>query len=177
MLRKEMKQGISFPKANQIVLEKLLGHSFVLPNDILGFEYVKCIIKNNYNIKPFCFKRSIGFHSNETKDNVASATYIRSLIHLKNEEYKKYTPMVFDKEIERIEDHYGEFIEKLKNLSVDELKQIALVSEGMENLFKKNVDAPSYEEFVQRTNSKRYTSSRIKRVMLYILLGIKKTNF
>ncbi len=48
-----------------------------------------------------------------------------------------------------------------------------MISEGMENLFKKHIDAPTYEEFVNRTNSKRYTSSRIKRAMLYILLNIK----
>ena len=42
-IKKAMKTGISFPKANQIVLEELIGKSFTLPNDILGLEYVKAI--------------------------------------------------------------------------------------------------------------------------------------
>ncbi len=167
-IRKEMKTGISFPKANQIVLEELIGKSFTMPNDILGLEYVKAIVNNNYPIKAFCIKRTNDFHSMIPSNNIASATYIRKLIYDNNLEYKKFTPMIF-----RIENYYSKFQNIIKNKSSEELKKIKMISEGMENLFKKHIDAPTYEEFVNRTNSKRYTSSRIKRAMLYILLNIK----
>lgn len=174
LIKKEMKNGISFPKANQIVLEKLINKSFTMPNDILGLEYVKTIINNNLSIKPFCIKRTIDFNSDKTLENVASATHIRKLIFSGNEEYKKYSPMIFNHIPDRIENYYPKFQQIVKSLSVEELASIKLMSEGMENLFKKNIDAPSYEEFVNLTNSKRYTSSRIKRVMLYVLLKIYK---
>lgn len=174
LIKKEMKQGVSFPKANQLVLEKLIGKSFVMPNDILGLEYIKTIVNENLPIKPFCIKRTIDFHSNETKDNIASATYIRNLVYKKDNSYKKFTPMIFDTEPDRIENYYVDFQNIVKNSTVDELREIKMVTEGMENLFKKNIDAPTYDEFIQRTNSKRYTSSRIKRIMLYVLLQIKK---
>lgn len=174
LIKKEMKNGISFPKANQLVLETLINKSFVLPNDILGLEYVKTIINNDLKIKPYCFKRSMGFHSLVPSNNIASATYIRKLIFEKNNEYKKYTPMIFDSIPDRIENYYNEFQQKVINSTIEELRQVKMMSEGMENLFKKNIDASSYDEFVNRTNSKRYTSSRIKRVMLYVLLDIKK---
>lgn len=172
-IRKEMKTGISFPKANQIVLEELIGKSFTMPNDILGLEYVKAIVNNNYPIKAFCIKRTNDFHSMIPSNNIASATYIRKLIYDNNLEYKKFTPMIFKKIPDRIENYYSKFQNIIKNKSSEELKKIKMISEGMENLFKKHIDAPTYEEFVNRTNSKRYTSSRIKRAMLYILLNIK----
>ncbi|MBD5422920.1 MAG: nucleotidyltransferase [Mycoplasma sp.] len=174
LIKQEMKTGISFPKANQIVLENLIQKSFTLPNDILGLEYVKTIIDNNLNIKAFCLKRTIGFHSSEINDNITSATNIRKLIFNNDPLYKKFTPMTFDKMPDRIENYYDKFQEIVKSSSVEELRKIKMMSEGMENLFKKNIDARTYDEFVNRTNSKRYTSSRIKRVMLYVLLMIKE---
>ena len=175
-IKKAMKTGISFPKANQIVLEELIGKSFTLPNDILGLEYVKAIVNNNYPIKAFCIKRTNDFHSMIPSNNIASATYIRKLIFDNNLEYKQFTPMIFDKVPDRIENYYSNFQDIVKNTSNEELKKIKLISEGMENLFKKHIDAPSYDEFVNRVNSKRYTSSRIKRTMLYVLLNIKQEN-
>lgn len=175
-IKKAMKTGISFPKANQIVLEELIGKSFTLPNDILGLEYVKAIVNNNYPIKAFCIKRTNDFHSMIPSNNIASATYIRKLIFDNNLEYKQFTPMIFDKVPDRIENYYSNFQDIVKNTPNEELKKIKLISEGMENLFKKHIDASSYDEFVSRVNSKRYTSSRIKRAMLYILLNIKQEN-
>ena len=175
-IKKAMKTGISFPKANQIVLEELIGKSFTLPNDILGLEYVKAIVNNNYPIKAFCIKRTNDFHSMIPSNNIASATYIRKLIFDNNLEYKQFTPMIFDKVPDRIENYYSNFQHIVKNTPNEELKKIKLISEGMENLSKKHIDAPSYDEFVNRVNSKRYTSSRIKRTMLYVLLNIKQEN-
>ncbi len=82
--------------------------------------------------------------------------------------------MIFDKKPERIEEYYKEFQKIVNESTAEEIAECSLISEGMENLFKKHIDAETYEEFVDRTNSRRYTSSRIKRVMLYVLLQIKK---
>ena len=46
----------------------------------------------------------------------------------------------------------------------------------MENLFKKNISCSNYYEFIQACTSKRYIASRIKRVFLCVLLGIKKND-
>lgn len=173
LLRKKMKEGISFPKANQLVLEELINKSFRMPNDILSLEYVKAIVNNNLNIKAFSIKRIVDFHSEQIIDNITSATNIRKMIFEQNLEYQKYTPMKFNKIPDRIENYYENFKKIVIDTPKEELKNFKLISEGMENLFKKNIDAKTYEEFVERTNSKRYTSSRIKRTMLYVLLKIK----
>ena len=175
LLRSELKQGISFPKANQIVLEKIIGKSFILPNDILGLEYVKAIVKNNYPIQAISMLRTVGFHSDHPNGNVASASYIRKLIFEQNSDYQKYTPMIFKTIPDRIENHYWKFQEIVKNSSVSDLAKIHLVSEGMEYLFKKHIYLKTYADFIAACTSKRYPSSRIKRVLLYVLLQIQKS--
>ncbi|NQZ65683.1 MAG: nucleotidyltransferase [Mycoplasmatales bacterium] len=171
LLKKYLKFGYSFPKAAATSLEHLIGNPIKMPNDILGLEYCKAIVNNNYDITPHTLKRTISFHSEVPNMQFASASYIRSKI-FKNEDVSKYTPMKFEILPERIENYYDEFQEIVKSTSAEKLSKIKLISEGMENLFKKHIDAKSYQEFIERTNSRRYTSSRIKRVMLYVLLEI-----
>lgn len=173
VLKEFLKLGYSFPKAAAQALTKLIGFPIELPNDILGLEYCKAIINNNFNIEVHTLARTVGFHSEVPNQDFASATYIREQIKL-GRDVSKYTPMKFETNIERIEDHYPEFQKIVRETPAEELEKISLISEGMENLFKKHIDSPTYEAFVEATNSRRYTSSRIKRVMLYVLLGIKK---
>ena len=172
-LKKYLKLGFSFPKAAAESLSILIGHAITMPNDILGLEYCKTIVNENLPIVPYTVKRTIDFHSDKTNKEFASASYIRKLIY-ENKDVSKYTPMKFKKPIKRIEDRYFEFQEIVRKTSAEELSKNKMISEGMENLFKKNINEPTYNDFVNKVNSKRYTSSRIKRVMLYILLGIKK---
>ena len=89
-----------------------------------------------------------------------------------NEDISKYSPMVFTKIPKKIEDRYSEFQKIIKTTPIEDLAKIKLVSEGMENLFFKNINEPDYNSFVNKVNSKRYTSSRIKRVMLNMMLSI-----
>lgn len=172
-LKKFLKLGYSFPKAAAESLTKLIGKPISLPNDILGLEYCKTIINANLKMIPYTLKRTVEFHSEKPNNKFASASYIRKLIY-QNKDVSKYTPMKFEKHIPRIEDRYLEFQEIIKKTPAEELAKNKMISEGMENLFKKHIDAPNYNEFINRTNSRRYTSSRIKRTMLYVLLGISK---
>jgi len=170
LLKIYLKKGLSFPKANELALTEMCGSKFIMPNDILGLEYVKTIVNNNYNIKAISIKREIGFHSEKVKENLASASFIRKMI-FNNEDISKYSPMIFNKKPNQTQDRYFEFQDKIKNTPLEKLAKIKLVSEGMENLFFKNIDQPDYDSFVNKVNSKRYTSSRIKRVMLNIILS------
>lgn len=174
-LKKKLKLGFSFPKANAETLQDLIGKNITYPNDILGLEYVKAIINNEYKIKPYTLKRTIGYHSSDTKNYFASATKIREMI-ISGDDFSKYTPMKKDdfKKIKRIEDYYPKFQKIIKKMKPKKIAKFKLVSEGMENLFKKHIHIDNYNDFVNASVSKRYTSSRIKRVMLHILLKVKK---
>ena len=172
-LKEFLKLGYSFPKASASALSKLIGNPITMPNDILGLEYCKAIVKNGYNITPYTLSRTIDFHSEVPNSNFASASYIRKMI-FEGRDVSQYTPMKFDEIPDRIENYYPKFQEIVRNTPAEELAKIELISEGMENLFKKHIECPSMESFIEATNSRRYTSSRIKRVMLYVLLEIYK---
>ncbi|UUM19766.1 MULTISPECIES: nucleotidyltransferase [unclassified Mycoplasma] len=174
LVKKHLKQGWAFPRATNLALQELTGADISMPNDILGIEYVKTIVNENLPITPIALKRTIDFHSQETYQHFASATKIRQII-VHNQDISPFTP-VKRKDIlnKRIQDTYAKFQKIVKNTPAQTLAKYKMISEGMENLFKKHVHAPDYDTFIQSCVSKRYTASRIKRAYLFVLKRIKK---
>lgn len=63
----------------------------------------------------------------------------------------------------------------IRNMDILELKNIADVVEGLENKIKKaSYISSSLEELIDNIKSKRYTESRIRRILVSILLNITK---
>ena len=172
ILKEYLNKGFSYAYSTLESLKKISNSKYI-PKDILGFEYTKYIINNNLNIEPFCFKRTIDSAAKNSDGIYATGSYIRQLIY-NGLDYSKYTDMVIREPIKKIEDLYSKFQQIVFSSSQCELSQILLMDEGMENLLKKNIYVDSYERFVNLCVSKRYTKSRIKRVILYTILGIKK---
>ena len=172
ILKEYLNKGFSYAYSTLESLKKISNSNYI-PKDILGFEYTKYIINNNLNIEPFCFKRTIDSAAKNSDGIYATGSYIRQLIY-NGLDYSKYTDMVIREPIKKIEDLYSKFQQIVFSSSQCELSQILLMDEGMENLLKKNIYVDSYERFVNLCVSKRYTKSRIKRVILYTILGIKK---
>ena len=79
-LREYLKQGISFPRARAFALpqyEDLLSK----PNNILGVEYIKAILRGNHNIQPeTCMRVGVSHGSTGLSENYASATAIREVL-------------------------------------------------------------------------------------------------
>ncbi|MBQ4283497.1 MAG: nucleotidyltransferase family protein, partial [Lachnospira sp.] len=68
-----------------------------------------------------------------------------------------------------------EIIYKIRIMSLQEISEIADVSEGLENKIKSAASScNTFDELVEKIKSKRYTLSRIHRILLCILLGITK---
>ena len=63
---------------------------------------------------------------------------------------------------------------KILNDNKNELKSIFFVDEGLENKLYEIKNYNSYDEFINSLVSKRYTKTRIKRMLTYILFNIKK---
>lgn len=169
LIRQKQKQNkISFPKAAAEALKDLTGSSYEMPNDILGLEYVKVIINNNLPIKIFTLKRNVDFHSDVAQGEYASASFLRNKIY-QGEDISQYSPMIFKKTPKNISDYYIKFQKKVLLLGKEKIKPIPVVSEGLEDLLFKHINMPTYECFVDACTSKRYTSSRIKRIMAWVL--------
>lgn len=156
--------GISYPKAYG-----LLAKAF-LPNDILAISYLKAL--KGTTINPISIVRTTPYHSSELGP-IASAKAIREAV-LENRDYHEATPAVIDHPV-FIDDLYPYLRRLLLSMSREDLQKIHLISEGIEKILIDNAaSAATFKEFVDRSTSKRYTASRIKRITLQIMNMIKK---
>ena len=66
-------------------------------------------------------------------------------------------------------------IYNLRNMSLEEIANLPDVSEGLENAIKNAANScNTIDEFINIVSTKRYTATRIKRILLYSLLHITK---
>ena len=145
-------------------------------NDLLGFFYYKRIIDMNYDIKLYTIKREITNFLDLVLHNefIASSNAIRNNISMIDD----YTPSFVSQDKKNIlsEDNLYKYVKyKIISTSEDELKKIFLVDEGLEYKIKKELkNSNDPNEFISLMISKRYTKTRIKRMLCYILLNITK---
>ncbi len=176
--------GLSFPAARSKVLGEFLGETaesvISTPNNILGIEYVKALIQTNSSILPCPVLRDSAPHdSNITTGDIASATYIRSLIQNgRSIEAKQFIPDFASELFSTAKLHSIKALEKailceLIKTPSDTLKSIADISEGLENRIKEAaLTSQTLDELISKVKTKRYTHSRIRRIILSAYLGI-----
>lgn len=164
----------SYAIASAKALQELSNTNLNTPNDILGLCYTKEIIKNNYNIKIDTIKRTNDYNSTQLED-IASATSIRNAIKL-NKDVSHYVPIeTIDKMNNKyFLDNYFPFI-KYKIISCDDLTIYNDIDEKLANRLKNQIlISNSLEEYIKHVKTKNYTFSKIKRILVYILLDFKK---
>ncbi len=164
-LKENLKQGNSFVKSYG-----LLQGEFN-PNDILGVAYLKAL--KGTNITPFTIKRTNGYHDEEISSDIASATSIRKAI-FDNKPYEHATVMNFEYANSNV--YYFDYLKLLLNtLDKDYLKNIFLVSEGIETHLIKCIKATdNYHDFISLAITRRYTKARIQRVCMHIINQVTK---
>ncbi len=183
-LKEYTSKGISFPSARANATGDFLGASakevLSSPNNLLGIEYCKALALLKSSITPVLIKRTGASHdSAEPLSDTASASYIRELILGGNFlEASHYIPSAAVEILKNEAPHSLKALEKtvffhLARISAEELAKIADVSEGLENRIKAAaLSATSLEELVDHIKTKRYTHSRIRRIVLSALLGL-----
>lgn len=191
LITAQLKSGLSYPKAREIALSQFFGsskkYSEILnnPNNILGVEYLKSLKKHKSHIRPLTIKRDYSDYNSKTEKNgIASATAIRTMIQAgKNVHYvvPYETYELLDEEIEngRIIQNLSvfekEIIYTLRKMTLSEIANLPDVSEGLENKIKLAANnCNTFDDLIQNIKSKRYTQSRIQRILLYALLGISQ---
>lgn len=193
MLNHELSKGISFPKAREhalmVYLNDIKRYANVLngSNNILAIEYLKAMKKLKSNAIPIGIKREkVLYNDEEMVDDFASATAIRKMIANKYfGEMKKTIPnssyVLLGKELKK--GHYvldlskfqDEILYILRKMTVEEIKNLPDVSEGLENAIKNAANScNNIIDLVNIIKSKRYTQTRIQRILVYALLGITK---
>ncbi len=192
LLNNELKKGLSFPKARENAVLLYLNDPKYFnilnqPNNTLAIEYLKALKKYKSHIMPITVKREKAFYnSNCIVDEYASATAIRNMVI--NEQYddiRKVMPRTsYDLLLEEIENKKyvidiskfeKEILYILRRLSTYDLKKFPEINEGLENAIKNAANScNTLPELINMIKSKRYTQTRIQRILLYILLNITK---
>ena len=193
MLVHELRKGNSFPKARENALMMYLNdikkYANVLTgsNNILGIEYLKALRKTKSHIKPVGIKRQKVLYNDEYMVNeFASATAIRKMLKTRQFDdmrhaMPKTSYRILGEELKK--GHYvidlskfeKEMIYTLRKMSQDEVSNLPDVSEGLDTSIKNAANScNSLEELINIVKSKRFTQTRIQRILLYALLGIDK---
>ena len=191
LLADELKKGISFPKAREnaliLYLNDDIRYKNILnnPNNILGVEYLKALKTLKTEIEPIPIKREkVYYDDDRIVDDFASATAIRKMLQTKQfHDIAKVVPRptynVLRKETELgnvvidISKYEKEIIYNLRKMTIKEIAELPDVSEGLENSIKYAVNfCNTIDGVINIIKSKRYTQTRLQRILLFSLLGI-----
>ena len=193
ILNHELKRGLSYPMAREnavlMYLNDIKRYANVLSNsnNILAIEYLKALKQQKSMIQPNIVPRkNVYYNDQKIVDDFASATAIRKLMlnreyaevrkvvprstyQIIGEEYKKNHIILSIKKYEK------EIIYALRVMPIEEIQNLPDVNEGLEFAIKKAAsETNDIEELIEKVKSKRYTQTRIQRILVYVLLGITK---
>ncbi len=173
-LRLELEKGLSFPAARAAALGDL-GGLLQKPNDILAVEYCKAILAQHSPMAPLPIRREGGYHDAVPDPENPSATGVRNLIL----EGGSWQPLVPHPEIyEAAPVHAlasGEkaVLYRLRTMSDAEFEALPYGSEGLWRKFMHACRSQAtLEEIIAATKSKRYTRTRLDRMVMCAALGL-----
>lgn len=173
-VKKYLNAGNNYPKSCSLALKDISNIIIDKPNDVLGLEYVKNIIKYNSSIIPVSIKRTNDYNDDLISNNITSATSIRKNIN--NIDLIKSTLPKDSLELIN-EINYNEYFKLIKYeaISNDNLNDYLDVEEGLENKLKKEIfNCNNLNDLVARLKSKRYSYNKIKRMLLHIICNTNK---
>ncbi len=186
ILHQKLGEGLSYPAARAAALEiyepgfdRTLYSS---SNNILGIEYIKALIRINSNISPAnIVRQGSRYTDHELCAQYSSATAIRhsllqhGLHHLKESDIPPFVRSLYTNEPVAAESAFPYILFCLRNMDIKELSEIFEISEGLEyKLQRAAYTAKTYSELISLTKSKRYTQTRIQRILLYAMMGLTK---
>ena len=195
LLSHELSKGLSFPKARENALMMYLNNMrrfanvLSAPNNILGIEYLKALKRRESIIQPVTIKRKVASHSDDifsASSRYASGTSIRNICYSSDiTELQRVMPEnsfnILEKNLKKgnivknLSAFDKEIIYTLRKMSTAEIAELPDVSEGLEFALKNSANScNSVVELLTLVDSKRYTKTRIQRILLYAILGITK---
>lgn len=192
VLKRELKNGHSYPVARNMALQGLDCWDFdslkilSMPNNILGIEYIKALLKTNSAMKPVTVKRKgSNYNDCSLSELYSSALAIRSSIasteNLENI-YSDVPKNVYDIMKERqnisfpiVPDDFSEMLHyKLLSEKETGFTEYIDVNADLSDRIVKNVyQYKNYESFCDLLKTKNMTYTRISRCLLHILLDLK----
>lgn len=203
-LKQFLKMGFSYPSARNKALlsskefsmtsfhsSEKLSKLLSEPNNILGIEYIKALLKRNSSMIPVTIPRAVShYHDTILKEKFSSASAIRLL--LKQAEsfpntiaqavpdsilslYQKY----YNKTYPIIEDDFSLplYYQLLKEDSFSLTEYQDLSSDLSKRILHELDHFHSFSSFTEHIKAKQYTQTRISRCLLHILLQLKTQDY
>lgn len=182
-----LKDGHSYPSAMyQALSEEVPAEVSGLltdPNNLLALEYLKAMKQLKAEFEPLAVQRQSVMHdSAEPSGKFASASFIRSRFFSQGE-YACYLPAETAKRLteRQNEGKTAEFsrlesviLYRIRMISEADLLSLPDMNPNLANRFRKAQTANSLEEFLHSVKSKCFTMARIRRILIYALLGIRR---
>lgn len=174
---------LNYPQQMTRVFQELypeLHLDFDSPNHVLGLSYAKENAKYKQPMKLIQLKREVAHYNEETiHQQFASATAVRAGA-LKGA-WQELAPVVPEETYTDLrkgslvswENYWPLLKYRLISSSVEELREIYQMTEGLEYRLKEQVlGAANFQQFIEAVKTKRYTWTRLQRLSVYTLLSI-----
>lgn len=165
-LKSALADGLGYHDAYTRALVFCKGNPEIIngANNLLGIEYIKALDKLNSKMVPFTLKREGAAHDENTVFTHPSASYLRARI-LRGEDAAMST-------VHSLSVAENAALALLRSPSIP-FSELADVSEGIENRLQKAiVSSTSLSEIYEKAKTKRYSMSRIRRLVLSACLGL-----
>lgn len=180
-------QGLPFAAARGKAVGSALGSDAAAlneqPNNILGIEYCKALLKLQSSIIPKTIPRfSVEHDAERAQGSFASASLLRRMSK-KGEDISPFVPDATADRIRVLQDakqypaniYYLEraILGQISVLTPEQLRCVPDVSEGIENrILSAAGTASTLDKLYDAVKSKRYSHARIRRIVLSAYLGI-----
>lgn len=192
-LEEYLKSGMSYPNAINTMVYRQYGKKLsnrisdilASPNNVLAIEYLKALRHFNSPIKPFTVQRKSAAHDSMTVlDGISSASFIRKCMTEKSDfsglvpayVSQAYINACSNGKIADISNLERIIIYRLRTSVPEELRQIPDVGQGLEYRILAAAVKNNLEEIFTSIKTKRYTMARLKRILLNMLIGVKKSD-
>lgn len=198
LLKAQLEQGISYPKAVSNALATYIGSEESIdtddvlrnPNNVLGIEYIKALMALDSSIEPVAVKRIVsGYNDVDITSSIASATAVRGEIKENGISEKARLSMpassiaIIESNLKSnrhplyLNDFSDLLLYRLRLIEEAQLRKYLNVREGIENRLKKYAQTSSdCEELIEAVKTKRYTRTYIQRLLCHLLLDIQKSD-
>ncbi|MEG1657515.1 MAG: nucleotidyltransferase family protein, partial [Oscillibacter sp.] len=189
LLRRELTRGVSFAAARQAAMSRLLqaedAKLLETPNNILGVEYCKSLLRRGSSIQPLALLREGASHDSASpEENYPSASALRALLEngRQEEALKKMPPAmasacegeilagrapVFSGLCERA------MLARLRSMTEADFAALDEGNEGLcHRLYAVSRTATTLADLLDAAKTKRYAYARLRRMVLWAYLGL-----
>lgn len=175
-LRTFLDQGLSFPAARQQALHALGLDAGLLssPNNILGVEYCKAILTLGCAMSPLVIHRPGDYHAQTADPCAPSATALRRMV-VQGQSIRSYVPteLFQNAPVHTLAAGERAILARLRTMSEEEFSALPYGGEGLwRKLMHESRRQPDLESILAAVKSKRYTRTRLDRMVMCAFLGI-----